>query len=502
MVTGCGDLDSIVAESRLPHFVGDEEFGPSTLAWRLLNRAAFGPRPGDLEEIAKMGEEAWLDTQLDPQNIKQPSELSLRLRRLDSLGLTPGLLREYNASNRQDEMVTPRLMDVLKVRQLFRHEPAEGLAQEELVQATILRATLSNRQLEEVLVEFWSDHFHISQSKGEAEWLKTLDDENLRPHVLGSFRELLNASAHSPAMMVYLDNESSSAGAQLNENYGRELLELHTLGVNSDYTLNDVQEVARCFTGWGMHGVDSLQAGTFAFRGQDHDDGDKVVLGQRIPAGGGQSDGELVLDMLASHTSTAHFLCLKLCRRFVCDEPPKELVDELAAHFLETDGDLRSLTRKLFLNPAFAAPENTKFKRPFDFIVSSLRATNATVDGSGIASELVKLGHLPFGWATPDGYPDEAPAWSSNLLGRWNFAIALLAGEVEGASVEAEFLYRATRTDDPVEACEALQRVVLGRAFESEVTDSFVHLTRDLEPAHSAERWLALALASPEFQVK
>lgn len=499
---GCGDFGAVLAQSRLPRIVGRASAAPTSLAWRLLNRAGYGPRPGDLEAVETRGAEVWLEEQLTPERIPQSKELAVRLGALDSLALDHNLLRDYNASDRIDAVVTPLVRDLLKTRQFFVQEPAEGVARRELIHAAILRATYSTRRLEEVLLEFWSDHFHVSQAKSECEWLKTVDHAVLRPHVFGRFRDLLGASAHSPAMLFYLDNDKSGAGDELNENYGRELLELHTLGVDAGYTLKDVQEVSRCFTGWGVHEAGSLQCGAFEYKNEAHDDGAKVVLGHEIPAGGGYRDGEGVLDILAAHPATARFICGKLCRRFISDQPPPALIEELAGLFMETDGDLRAVVRALFLHPAFTAPENVKFKRPFDFVISALRATNATLRGTQVAASLGELGQLPFQWATPDGYPDEASDWSSNLLGRWNFAVALSSGGIEGADVEPEVLLRATKSGDRHDACRSLQRMVLGYELDPSVTEEHVALSREAAAPLAAAQWLALTIASPEFQLR
>ena len=275
----------------------------------------------------------------------------------------------------------------------------------ELSAQKIVRAVYSDRQLEEVLTDFWFNHFNVYAGKGLTRvFITEYEREAIRPHVLGHFRDLLGATAKSPAMLFYLDNaRSSRAGADMerrrgqggrasrggarsasggiNENYARELMELHTLGVDGGYTQQDVVNVARAFTGWTIAGPRKADAGRFVFNPRMHDTGEKVVLGHRIKAGGGIEDGEQVLDILASHPSTATFIATALSRRFVVDTPPPPLVERATAAFRQTGGDLRAVTRAILTSPEFFAPElyRAKVKTPFDFVVSALRATGADI---------------------------------------------------------------------------------------------------------------------------
>ncbi len=295
----------------------------------------------------------------------------------------------------------------------------------ELAIATILRRILSGRQLYERMVEFWSDHFNVNVRDGVTGILKTADDRDvIRPHALGRFSDLLHANAKSPAMLYYLDNYSNTKTGP-NENYARELMELHTLGVSGGYTEQDVAEVARCFTGWTI----ARRNGTFRFAARQHDSGEKTVLGTTIAAGGGISDAEAVLDLLAAHPSTARFISEKLARRFVSDVPDPALVDALAATFTDSDGDIGQLLTTLFDHPSFWQARAEKLKRPQDLLASTLRHLGFRPRRRVIrfvADRLDAMGQQLFSWPAPNGYPDVAAYWTntSALISRWNTANA------------------------------------------------------------------------------
>ena len=347
---------------------------------------------------------------------------------------------------------------------------------QELMQAKVLRAVMSERQLEEVLVDFWFNHFNVFIQKGQVrQYVTEYERDAIRPHVLGKFRDLLGATAHSPAMLFYLDNHQSQAppgapvlGAPndlrfgragqvrrplfgpnrptmpnqppppqrqqrgLNENYARELMELHTLGVDGGYTQQDVIEVARILTGWT---IDRPQlGGSFIFRPQAHDAGEKTVLGTKFPAGKGEEEGEKLLDLLAAHPSTAKHLAFKLVQRFVADEPPPALVARVAKTFTDTKGDLRAVTRTVITSTEFFSDDfyRAKVKTPFEFVVSAARATNATiVNAQPIVGALAQqLGMPLYGCQPPTGYSMTADAWvnTGSLLNRMNFALQLVSG--------------------------------------------------------------------------
>src|SRR5947209_4874039 len=301
--------------------------GAETAMWRTVSRASFGPRPGDLKRVREIGVDAYLDEQLHPEHLEESAAVGWRLWRLDTL----------------------------QVDTDFRFEFPKEQVQAELQQAAVIRAVYSRRQLQGVMVDFWTDHFNISQLKGDSAFLKTADDDAvIRRHALGKFHDLLLASAKSPAMLHYLDNARNTKSA-LNENYGRELMELHTLGLHGGYTQRDVQEVARCFTGWSIQNENTWWHGEFVYHPEQHDDGPRRVLGIPLPAGMGVKHGERALEILADHPSTARFVARKLCRRFVADEGslPGPLVERLARRFRQTDGDIRAVLETLFRSEEF-----------------------------------------------------------------------------------------------------------------------------------------------------
>jgi hypothetical protein len=317
-----------------------------------------------------------------------------------------------------------------RVGDLFEYK--EKILLNDLTRATILRAVLSRRQLREVLVNFWTDHFNIDPSKGDCKWLKPADDRDvIRAHALGNFRDMLRASAVSPAMLWYLDgrvNQRKRPEDKPNENYARELMELHTLGVHGGYTQHDVMEVARCLTGWTVREKNRFFKGRVEFHPKSMTTGRNVSLGVEIPAGLGARDLDRVLEIIALHPNTAKYLAWKLCRRFIADEPPETAVTTIAEAFLQAKGDIRATLRALFTSPEFLAPavRAAKFKRPLHFVVSALRASNAETDGaSPLVDYLLRLGHAPFRYPTPDGYPEEASHWQSTLLVAMEFRRSL-----------------------------------------------------------------------------
>jgi uncharacterized protein (DUF1800 family) len=326
----------------------------------------------------------------------------------------------------------------------------QAMVVQDLAEAKLFRAVYSNRQLDEVLADFWYNHFNVFIEKGADHYLvTTYERDAIRPHVLSKFEDLLRATAQSPAMLFYLDNWESvgvqaAAGKRrqrgLNENYGRELLELHTLGVDGGYTQKDVTEVARCFTGWTIR--QPQRVAEFEFNPKMHDQGEKTVLGVRIAAGGGVEDGFKVLHLLAHHPSTAHFISRKLAVRFVADGPPQALVDRMAATFLKKDGDLRAVLKTMFDSPEFwsRGAYRSKMKSPLEMVASSLRAVNADVDFTyGLNNQLNQLGQPLYRKAEPTGYSNSGQEWlnSAGLLARMNFSVALIDNKVPGVKVES-----------------------------------------------------------------
>ncbi len=326
----------------------------------------------------------------------------------------------------------------------------------DLTEGKLYRAIYSNSQLEEVLVDFWYNHFNVFLDKGADRFMVPVYERDaIRPNVLGKFRTLLGATAHSPAMMFYLDNWQSVAAAPanargnkravrgLNENYARELLELHSLGVDGGYTQKDIIEVARCFTGWSIK--NPQQGGDFVFNPRTHDKGEKVVLGVTIPAGGNESDGEKVLDIIAHHPSTARFISRKLAMRFVADNPPSQLVDRMAETFRKSDGDIRAVLKTMLESKEFqsAGAFRAKVKTPFEMLVSAVRALDAQVDSAfPLANQLIALGQPLYRKVEPTGYSSLNAEWvnSAALLARMNFALNLAQNHINGIKVDPEKL--------------------------------------------------------------
>jgi uncharacterized protein (DUF1800 family) len=467
-LAGCSPQTLLQLEPEL----GDWPGQASESTWRLLNRITFGPRPDERDRVATIGPAAFIEEQLAPDTLPaMATRPRLALRRLESLHLD-----------------APDLFDV---------EPE--VASTELQRAALLRAVYSPAQLVEAMIDFWSDHFSIAQTKGDCAWLKTIDDRDvIRPHALGNFHDLLYASAHSPAMLIYLDNQQNHAGNP-NENYARELLELHTLSVDGGYTQTDVQEVARCLTGWTVK--DHFYRGRFTFDPDHHDDGAKRVLGLDIPAGAKKRGGEQVIDMLAEHPATAHFIATKLVRRFVADDPPPQLVAQAARTFIETQGDIKAILRTILFSPQMLnleqEPVARKLKRPFEYIASALRALNATTDGGpALLTYLAEMGQPLFQWPTPDGFPDRAEAWLGTLFTRWRFALALANDNLPGTQLDLPALANAANARTRQERLNQFAILLLGYPLSPTITEQL------LQSGHQDQTLLVALLGSPAFQWK
>jgi uncharacterized protein (DUF1800 family) len=359
-----------------------------------------------------------------------------------AIALPPGLRLQLLPA------VTPALR-----RKLMLLTAPQQLVAFDLSEGKLYRAILSNRQLEEQMVDFWYNHFNVFLDKGADRYLvPTYEREAIRPHVLGKFRDLLEATAKSPAMLFFLDNWESvgpdtsprRANAKrpargLNENYARELMELHTLGVDGGYTQKDVTEVARCFTGWTIRAP--RQGGDFFYNDRVHDKGEKTVLGVKIPAGGGQDDAEKVLDILARHPATARFISKKLAERFVADNLPQKLIDRMAKTFRDKNGDIREVMKTMLESDEFFAQSayRAKVKTPFEMIVSAVRATGAQVDFAfPLARQIADLGEPLYRKLEPTGYSDANSEWvnSAALLARMNFALSLAQNKVPGSKLD------------------------------------------------------------------
>ncbi|CAN5643764.1 DUF1800 domain-containing protein [soil metagenome] len=402
IVAGCGPLATRFTPARTAVLRLDD---PEE---RVLNRVAYGPSSDDLADLKSLGREAWIDRQLAAA-AEEPSHLILRLRPMDVLNNDAEELRD--------------LPEEYVIRQLN--------------QASILRAVYSANGLQERMVEIWTDWFCIFGRKGHAAYRMGPEQNTvIRPHALGKFGDLLRASAHSPAMLAFLDNPFNST-ATPNENYARELMELHTLGVKGGYSQKDIHEVARCFSGWGIEQRFLRHRGTYRFDPDRHDDGEKLVLGHRIPPGGGQSDADKVLDILANHPATAHRVARRLGRRFLGD-PHAKPVAKAESVFAKTGGDIRATLEPILKSDALVEGPPI-FSRPFDFLVGTIRKSGGVTDGgSEIQDTLRGMGQPLYEWPMPDGYPDADGAWTGTMLARWNFVLDLAKGEIAGSSMPEE----------------------------------------------------------------
>ena len=568
-----------------------------------LDRLTFGPRPGDVARLKKIGLKKWMFEQLHPDRMDENPALEAQLQALESLRMTPletvqhyptpqmiraiaqgkqpmpddlllrasieRFLVRYKtklaqASNTPilpdlkedldpirplEDVLTPAELVVLRSgkaeqkgellqsmppdkiedmlvamtqrqrlqlfppasrtvrREIFLLNGPQQVVAYDLLDSKMLRAVESTRQLAEELDDFWFNHFNVFYEKGSDRFLiPQYEREAIRPHVLGQFRDLLEATAKSPAMLFFLDNSESvrpdldandkkrKVKRGLNENYGRELMELHTLGVNGGYTQKDVTEVARCFTGWTI--LEPRKGGTFVYNDKLHDKGEKIVLGHVIPAGGGMEDGEQVLDILATHPSTAHFISQELAQRFVADNPPEALVNKMAQAFLSTNGSIREVMKTMLNSKEFwsEGAYRAKVKSPFEMVASAARALDANVvDGWALANQVGHLGEPLYRKLEPTGYSNLNAEWvnSASLLGRMNFALQLAQNHVESVKVDV-----ARFGDDPSEVAKALMFRSMSPQTRQAIDKALEDKKRN--PALVA----ALIIGSPDFQKK
>ena len=538
----------------------------------LLERFAFGARPGEVEKVAQMGPEKWLAQQL-AGNLPDAA-LDKRLEAFPALKMTQFEMSKVYVSNgpirrilQKEGVVDPTKMSRKEMNQkISAYRKAHGLRaynalyNQELKGQKVLRAVYSENQLTEVLTDFWFNHFNVTTRDGGARG-RTLSYERdaIRPNVLGEFRTILGATAKHPAMLHYLDNADSRMApptqrnqprrkqdmasgemgmdggmmggeAQpppknrrkygLNENYARELMELHTLGVDGGYTQQDVTEVARVLTGWAAmpyknarknlekqiaKGSNNLvREGEFVFRKTWHDQKAKVVLGENFPAGGGIEEGERVLDMLSEHPSTARFISTKLARRFINDSPPEALVERMAETFTKTDGDIAAVMATLAQSPEFwaEAKKRSKMKSPLELVVSSLRALEADVKNpQPVMSWFDLMGEPLYGYVPPTGFPDYAESWanSGTLIARMNFGIHLATGKIRGIELK-----RLSRDSDGLTTDEAL--AVYGKlllpAQDTSAIASEVKQTISPDAKRKEVQVISMLLGSPEFQYR
>lgn len=506
LAVSCSSLVSLPGFSDLWTSAGQDELTESEKIIHVLHRLGFGPRPGDFSKVKARGLQAYIEEQLHPEALPD-SAVKERLASFETLTKSPAQLAELlpspnrgqakrrrgnspgERSDAQPEMDS--MEEERRAEQRKESRKALRQVQLELSQAKIIRATYSERQLQELMVDFWMNHFNIFMAKGlDRIFTNDFEQNVIRPRVLGKFDDLLMATAKSPAMLFYLDNWISSAPAQvmeirvrelkkrlrhfrrnrrgdddhsgrrpealsgaearlaaamqvlrrakgLNENFARELMELHTLGVDGGYGQEDVVQVARCLTGWSISAP--RYGGAFRFHALLHEEGDKVVLGRSVKSGGVE-EGEKVIRILSHHPSTARFISSKLVRRFVADDPPEDVVDAASRTFERTGGDIRQVLRTIFTHPQFFSRQTyqAKIKKPLELIVSSLRAVDARIEESPhLLKMLSDMGEAVYLCPEPTGYPDVASAWvnTNSLLKRLNFAVALAANRIPGVRV-------------------------------------------------------------------
>ena len=554
---------SQVSPIRAPSGAMAGDLLPDEQIQQVLNRLTFGPGPGDVEKIRSMGIDAWIDQQLHPERIDDAKTDALTARYAVLSAPTRDIVRDYTmvqqlqrkvkaadandtsankaATRREILAQNPQLADAVRQSQQFVGQ---------IQSAQLARAVSTERQLNEVMVDFWENHFSVFAGKGQTRlFLADYDRDVIRPRALGKFRDLLGAVAKSPAMLFFLDNWQSAAdsthptlaqgpargrgrirpgvlagrarpgGAQqlppavrqrlenatpeerqqilqqlqqrarrgLNENYARELMELHTLGVDGGYTQKDVQEVARALTGWTFN----RQTGEFVFNPNIHDAGDKVILGQKFPAGHGEDEGERVLDMLARSPATARFITTKLARHFVSDDPPKALVDRCANTFGKTDGDIRETLRCVITSPEFFSrvAYRAKVKTPFELVASALRAVGAQPDTTPRTAQVVaRLGQPIFGRQTPDGWPDHGDAWMNTgaILNRINFGLSLAAGQIPGAQLKNWPQFEPLRTQPRAQQVDGVIKSMLGGQVSTDTREILMSGDNPLANAHPA----------------
>lgn len=512
-------------------------------AVHLLDRLGFGAAPGEVERVMQMGVEAWLDVQLAPAPAQDPRLLA-SLEKFETLGMAPAgvvqwVYQEYIGKGFNYDNLTQEQQRAVRER---RREPGR-----ELVQSVLLRSTLSERRVEEVMCDFWRNHLNVSFTKGDSIEVQVNDYERMvvQRFALGSFPEMLKASARHPAMLNYLDNylsrrppskqelaeiernakrqtgsreraaEAVEIASQrgLNENYAREVLELHTFGVDNGYDQDDVITLAEALTGWSYEGGNRATQ-EFAFRPEMHVVGDKRLLGRRFQEddGGGPGQGLAILEYLAEHKNTARFVAMKLVRYLVADEPPQKLVDAVAKVYQKTDGDIPSMVREIVASDEFWQRENyhTKFKTPNEYVISAVRAVGAEVtDTKHMLGALIAMNQPVYNCDDPTGWYDTAEAWLDPgvLAKRWEFAVELAEGRIQGVTIPASFWLNVPE-DAPAETWQHhLSRVILPggagertRAALASVTSDYLAKKKIADLRELGPQLVGLLLGSPEFQ--
>jgi uncharacterized protein (DUF1800 family) len=557
-LASCAPQTSHMSSRATPASRALRELTPNEQARQAVARLTFGARPGDIERVTSLGVDHWIELQLDPRNIAD----TLADRVLGTMETQREQAYELLADHPDPQEIQQRINQrraatgIITVSNtsddsllLRRAQQAAQQLTGQILAARVIRAVASERQLQEVMTDFWENHFSVFIGKSPNRYsIAEYDRDVIRPRALGKFRDLLGAVAKSPQMLYYLDNWQSGVDSAhpniveqriearrrasaydsttralatlprrrprgLNENYARELMELHTLGVDGGYTQKDVQEVARALSGWTIEAPQL--GGGFVFRPELHDAAEKIVLGHALPAGRGIEDGEDVLDIVARAPATARFITAKLARHFVSDDPPPALVDRCASVFSRSDGDIRETVRCIVTSPEFfsRAAYRSKVKTPFELVTSAMRAMNARPDTTPRTAQTVaQLGQPIFGRQTPDGWPDRGDAWmnSGAILNRVNFGLRVAAGQMPGARVQDWPTAAALRTQPLDAQVDGVIEQLFGGDVSAETRQILLQGNNPVlagPPANKATPALSglpsilgLALGSPEFQ--
>ena len=469
----------------------------------VLNRLAFGPTLEDFNHVRSIGVDRYIAEQLDPGSIPEPFELQWRIAALNTLRYDAAQLRQLYGplTGIRGFRLPPELEKMQRERaRTILQQAAEG---------RILQAVLSRRQLQEVMVDFWFNHFNVFAGKDlDHLWIGDYEQRAIRPFVLSRFRDLLFAATKHPAMLVYLDNTLSTAPGSprargnrsgLNENFAREVMELHTLGADGGYTQEDVITLARILTGWSINPPDAREFPDHAavFEGARHDFGSKVFLGHALRSKG-KAEGEEALDILAKSPATARHIAFELAQYFVADVPPTPLVEQLAARFLATDGNIREVLSTLFVSREFWQSYSQKYKTPYHFVVSAVRAASAPVDNTRpLLGAMTQLGMPLFGCLTPDGYKNTEGAWLSPdaTARRINFATALALGNLPIGSLVTGVALGAYSDPPRPHATSPVNAAALEEIFGSTMSTATREAVAEAPPGLRA----ALILGSPDF---
>jgi uncharacterized protein (DUF1800 family) len=471
----------------------------------VLNRIAFGPTEETVAHVQKIGIDRYIDEQLDPGAMPEPAALTDRLAALDTLGLGASqLFAKYGpppSETMEGAKPTQEMIDA-------RIKRGDAILQQARA-ARVYRALLSPRQLQEVMVDFWFNHFNVYAYNGfDALWVGSFENEAIRPHALGHFRDLVLATAHHPAMLFYLDNQASTAPGSanarglfsgINENYARELMELHTLGVDGGYTQQDVTTLAHILAGWGFdyHNLSAGSGPAFAFDPTRHDPGEKIFLGHRI-APGGEEQGIAAIDILAQSPATAHHIAFELAQYFVADDPPPALVDRLAQEFVKGDGDIKAVMKALLTSPEFRASAGQKYKTPYQYVLSAVRAAGAAAKSpTPLLGTMAQLGMPLYLCPTPDGYKNTEAEWLSPdaTTVRSNFAVLVGSGALLNYVAPSEA--HAVAVSATADAATSI--AVNAEALEALLNPILTEHTRAAIAGSPAVLKAALILGSPDF---